>query len=428
MAELDLVVAGGGPAGMMAGLLFARAGCKVQVLEKHADFFRDFRGDTVHPSTLELLRELGLLDEFLKRPHDEVRKLTGRVANEEITIADMSHLPVRSRFVALMPQWDFLDFLAQEARHYPTFSLRMEAEAIDLLREGDRVVGVRLASGEEIGARLTIAADGRTSILRAKADLPREDLSAPIDVLWFRLPKDKTPTNETGGTFGAGAMVVEIDRGDYWQCAYVVAKGAADEIKAAGIEAFRKEVAHAAPELAPVVGSLKDWDQVKLLSVSLDRLTRWWKPGLLAIGDAAHAMSPVGGVGINLAIQDAVAAANILAGPLARGEDVDRLLHQVQDRRMFPTKVIQRGQKTVHDRVLTPLVVRKAVLDKVPLVLRLFELIPFLRRIPACLIGLGVRREHIRSPDAGLRRAAAAPSRPSRPRGSARSPRRTARS
>jgi len=223
-------------------------------------------------------------------------------------------------------------------------------------------------------------------------------------VLWFRLPKDKTPTNETGGTFGAGAMVVEIDRGGYWQCAYVVAKGAADDIKAAGIEAFRKEVAHAAPELAPVVGSLKDWDQVKLLSVSLDRLTRWWKPGLLAIGDAAHAMSPVGGVGINLAIQDAVAAANILAGPLAAGENVDPLLKKVQERRLFPTRIVQGVQKVIHERVLTPLVIRKVVLDKLPWPLRLFKALPFLARIPARLVGLGVRREHIRSPDAGLRR------------------------
>jgi 2-polyprenyl-6-methoxyphenol hydroxylase-like FAD-dependent oxidoreductase len=407
-APLDLVIAGGGPAGMMAGLLFARAGCKVQVLEKHADFFRDFRGDTVHPSTLELLRELGLLDEFLKRPHDEVRKLTGRVANEQIVIADMSHLPVQSRFVALMPQWEFLDFLAQEARRYPTFSLRMEAEAVDLVRESSRIVGVRLSSGEEIRATLTIAADGRSSILRDKAELPRKDLGAPIDVLWFRLPKEKTTANETGGTFGAGAMIVEIDRGDYWQCAYVVPKGAAEAIKAKGIDAFRKEVAHAAPELAPVVGTLKDWDQVKLLSVSLDRLTCWWRPGLLAIGDAAHAMSPVGGVGINLAIQDAVAAANILAAPLAAGRDVDPLLKKVQERRLFPTRVVQAVQKAVHDRVLTPLIVRKIVLDKVPWPLRLFQRLPFLSRIPARLVGLGVRREHIRSPDAGLRRAGAA--------------------
>jgi len=404
-SKLNLVIAGGGPAGMMAGLLFARAGCSVQVLEKHADFFRDFRGDTVHPSTLELMRELGLLDEFLKRPHDEVQTVSARVANQRIIIADMSHLPVKSRFVALMPQWDFLDFLADEARRYPGFRLRMQAQATDLLFEGNRVAGVRLANGDEVRARLTIAADGRSSILRDKAGLPRHDLGAPIDVLWFRLPKDKTAANETGGTIGAGTFVVQIDRGDYWQCAFVVPKGAADDIRSKGLAAFRSDLAHAAPELAPVVDALQDWDQVKLLSVSLDRLTRWWRPGLLAIGDAAHAMSPVGGVGINLAIQDAVAAANILAGPLARGDDVDPLLKRVQQRRMLPTRVVQAAQKAVHDRVLTPLVVRKAVLAKVPLALRLFARFPLLRRIPARLIGLGVRREHIRSPDAGLRQS-----------------------
>jgi 2-polyprenyl-6-methoxyphenol hydroxylase-like FAD-dependent oxidoreductase len=401
--DLDLVIAGGGPAGVMAGFLFARAGCRVEVLEKHADFFRDFRGDTVHPSTLELLRELGLLGEFLKRPHDEVRTLTARVADRQITIADTSHLPVESRFIALMPQWDFLDFLAEEARLYPGFHLRMEAEAVDLVLENGRVAGVRLKSGEEVRARLTIAADGRSSILREKAGLPKKDLGAPIDVLWFRLPKEKTSSNETGATFGAGTLVVEIDRGDYWQCAYVVPKGAADEIRSGGIDAFRNDVARAAPELAGVIGALQGWDQVKLLSVSLDRLTRWWRPGMLAIGDAAHAMSPVGGVGINLAVQDAVAAANILAGPLARGDNVDPLLRRVEERRLFPTKVIQAAQKAVHDRVLTPLVLRKAVLDRVPFVLRLFDRFPIFRRIPARLVGLGIRREHICSPDAGLR-------------------------
>jgi 2-polyprenyl-6-methoxyphenol hydroxylase-like FAD-dependent oxidoreductase len=402
--DLDLIVVGGGPAGMMAGLLFARAGCRVQVFEKHVDFFRDFRGDTVHPSTLELLRELGLIDEFLKRPHDQVRTLTARVAKEMITIADLSHLPVESRFVAMMPQWEFLDFLADEARHYPGFNLRMEAEAIDLLIEDGRVAGVRLKDGEEIRATLTIAADGRGSILRARAGLPKKDLGAPIDVLWFRLPKEPTPSNETGGTFGAGTLVVEIDRGDYWQCAYVVPKGAAEEIQAAGIAAFRADVAKAAPELSDSVDTLESWDQVKLLSVSLDRLERWWRPGLLAIGDAAHAMSPVGGVGINLAVQDAVAAANILAGPLAAGKDPDPLLKRVESRRLFPTRIIQAAQKAVHDRVLTPLVLRRAVLNKVPLPLRMFQRLPILRRIPARLVGLGVRREHIRSPDAGLRR------------------------
>jgi len=403
-SRLDLIVVGGGPAGMMAGLLFARAGCRVRVLEKHADFFRDFRGDTVHPSTLELLRELGLIDDFLKRPHDEVRSLTARVANEMITIADLGHLPVESRFVAMMPQWEFLDFLADEAKHYPGFDLRMEAEAVDLIVEDGRVAGVRLEDGEEIRARLTLAADGRGSVLRDRAGLPKQDLGAPIDVLWFRLPKQPTPTNETGGTLGAGTLVVEIDRGDYWQCAYVFPKGAAEEIRSVGIAAFRADVAKAAPELSGAVDTLQDWEQIKLLSVSLDRLKRWWRPGLLAIGDAAHAMSPVGGVGINLAVQDAVAAANILAGPLAAGNDPDPLLKRVEQRRLFPTRVIQAAQKAVHDRVLTPLVLRKAVLSKVPLGLRLLQRFPVLRRIPARLVGLGVRREHIRSPDAGLRR------------------------
>ncbi|MEA3013521.1 MAG: hypothetical protein QOD42_2066 [Sphingomonadales bacterium] len=409
----DLLIAGGGPAGMMAGLLFARAGVKTLVLEKHGDFLRDFRGDTVHPSTLELMDELGLLDELLQRPHDEIRTLTARVADERITIADLSHLPVKCPFVAMMPQWEFLDFLADAAKDYPTFSLWMNAEAVELLTEQGRVAGARLGDGREIRPRLlTIAADGRGSIVRAKKELPLRDLGAPIDVLWFRLPKGASDYRETGGTFGAGSFIVQINRGDYWQCAFVVPKGGADEVRARGIIAFRDDVARAIPDLADVTGTLEDWDQVKLLSVSLDRLDHWSKPGLLAIGDAAHAMSPVGGVGINLAIQDAVAAANILAAPLARGENVDALLEKVQDRRLLPVRLIQRMQKIVHDRILTPLVVRKAVLDKVPFVLRLFKRFPILRRIPARIVGLGFRREHIRSPDAGLRRAVPPPSPP----------------
>ncbi|WP_395611575.1 FAD-dependent oxidoreductase [Allosphingosinicella sp.] len=396
----DLLIVGGGPAGMMAGLLFARAGVKTLVLEKHGDFLRDFRGDTVHPSTLELMDELGLLDEFLQRPHDEIRTLTGRVANEKITIADLSHLPVKTKFVAMMPQWDFLDFVADKAKLYPAFSLRLNAQAVDLIAEQGRIAGVKLADGSEIRPRLlTIAADGRSSVLREKSGLPLRDLGAPIDVLWFRLPKGASDFKETGGTFGSGTFIVQINRGDYWQCAFVVPKGAAAELERRGVEAFRNDVARAVPDLADVTG-LESWEQVKLLSVSLDRLDHWSKPGLLCIGDAAHAMSPVGGVGINLAIQDAVAAANILAARLARGENVDAILEKVQDRRMLPVKLIQGGQKLVHDRILTPLVVRKAVLDEVPFVLKLFKWFPILRRIPARVVGLGFRREHIRSPEA----------------------------
>ncbi len=400
----DLAIAGGGPAGMMAGLLFARAGVRTLVIEKHGDFLRDFRGDTVHPSTLELLAELGLLDAFLSRPHDEVRRITARVADRRITIADFSHLPTTCKFVALMPQWHFLDFLADEARRYPTFDLRMNCEAVGLIEEGGRIAGIETKDGGAIRARLTIAADGRGSVLREDAGFERRDLGAPIDVLWFRLPKGATPRNETGGTFGAGTFVVQLDRGDYWQCAFVVPKGGADEVRARGIEAFRADVARAAPDLADVAGTLTDWDQVKLLSVSLDRLERWSRPGLLAIGDAAHAMSPVGGVGINLAIQDAVAAANMLAAPLAAGENVDPLLDGVRERRLFPVRLVQRLQRAVHDRILAPTIRREAVLDRVPFVLRLFDRFPPLRRLPARLLGLGVRREHVASPDAGLRR------------------------
>jgi 2-polyprenyl-6-methoxyphenol hydroxylase-like FAD-dependent oxidoreductase len=397
-----IVVVGGGPAGMMAGFLMARAGVETLVLEKHRDFLRDFRGDTVHPSTLELFRELGLIDGLLARPHDEVSTLFGRVAGKTVHIADFSRLPVQSKFIALMPQWDFLDFLAEEARRLPAFSLRMEAEAAGVTFDpAGRVDGVTLADGEHIPARLVIAADGRRSVMRGAAALPLEELGAPMDVFWFRVPK-QPGENRTTGVFEAGRIIALIDRGDYWQAAYVFAKGEADAVRARGLPAFRAEIAGLAPELAPGIDALQDWDQVKLLTVSLDRLTRWHCPGLLAIGDAAHAMSPVGGVGINLAVQDAVAAANILAGTLAAGGDPDPLLAKVQQRRMFPTRVIQRIQKMAHDNIIGALLKPEARLERPPFALRMLDRYPALQAVPARVLGLGVRREHIRSPEAGL--------------------------
>lgn len=397
--EADILISGGGPAGMMAGLLFARAGLRTVVLEKHADFLRDFRGDTVHPSTLALFDELGLLDEFLKRPHDKVTELTGKIGGRTIRIADFSHLPVRARFIALMPQWDILDFVAAAATRYRGFTLIRECEVTGLIEDEERVAGVTTADGREFRARLTIAADGRRSVLRAAAGLKVIDLGAPMDVFWFRLPKDRSADNRTAGIFDTGRLLVTIDRGDYWQCAFVFAKGAADVIRAQGLDAFHARIAEAEPELAPVVGTLAHWDQIKLLSVSLDRLERWHRPGLLCIGDAAHAMSPIGGVGINLAVQDAVAAANILAAPMTAGDDPDPLLAEVQARREFPTRVIQRVQKIVQDNIVTA-VLSGAPVEGPPLAARLIDRFALLRRIPARLVGLGVRREHIRSPEA----------------------------
>lgn len=400
-----LVIVGGGPAGMMAGLLFARAGVPVTVLEKHGDFLRDFRGDTVHPSTLELFRELGLRERLLERPHNKVSELTGRIAGRRMRIADFRRLPVESRFIALMPQWDFLDFVADEARHYPGFVLRKNAEATGLSYDpGGRVNGVTLADGALVGADYVIAADGRRSVLREAAALPLLDIGAPMDVFWFRLPKQVTTGNETMGVFEAGRLFVQIDRGDYWQCAYVFAKGQADAVRSRGLEAFRREIATLVPELGQAAAVLTDWDQVKLLSVALDRLTRWYRPGLLAIGDAAHAMSPVGGVGINLAIQDAVAAANLMAGAMAEGRAVDPIAPLVQQRRLLPTRIIQGMQKLAHDRVIGALFDPDVRLTEPPWPVQLLDRYAMLRGIPARLVGLGFRREHIRSPDAGLGR------------------------
>ena len=390
----DLIVVGGGPAGMMTGLLFARAGCSVLVLEKHADFFRDFRGDTVHPSTMEILDQLGMLERFLKRPHNKVDRAQLRLAGRDWTIGDLSHLDTPAPFIAMMPQWDFLDFLREEARAFPGFHLETTAPATGFIEDKGRVAGVTLQDGRELRARLTIAADGRASIVRRM--LPLEDLGAPMDVFWFRIGKSTAERAGLRGNVERGRLLVMIDRGDYWQCAFLIPKGAAEAYQSKGIEAFRKEVAAAAPELD--LAELDDIHDLHLLTVKLDRLTCWHRPGLLAIGDAAHAMSPIGGIGINLAIQDAVAAANVLAGPLARGDDVDPLLHRVQQRRLFPTRAVQTAQKAAQDRIIGRLLGPGEPIRKAPLAVRLFDRFPLLRRIPGRLIGLGVRRERVRSP------------------------------
>jgi 2-polyprenyl-6-methoxyphenol hydroxylase-like FAD-dependent oxidoreductase len=390
-------IAGGGPAGVMLGFLLARQGVDVFVLEKHADFLRDFRGDTIHPSTLEIMYELGILDEFLKRPHQKVTELTGKVGSETVTIADFTHLPTHCHFLALMPQWDFLNFITEQAGRYPTFHLKMQAEVTDLIEVSGTVAGVRAKTPNgvlEIRAPLTVGADGRQSVVRERAGLEVIDLGAPMDVMWMRISRRPTDPAQTLGHFDRGKILFLINREDYWQCAFVIPKGTADEIRQRGLEAFRQGIVNLEPFLQDRIEELRDWKEVSLLTVTVDRLARWFRPGLLCIGDAAHAMSPIGGVGINLAIQDAVAAANILGPKLRQNNVTENDLQAVQRRRSFPTRATQRLQILIQNNVIRRILGRAETLS-VPWPLKLLRRMPILRRIPARVIGLGFRPEHV---------------------------------
>ncbi len=396
-------IAGGGPAGMMLGFLLARAGVDVVVLEKHADFFRDFRGDTVHPSTLELMHELGLLDEFLKLPHQKIETLSAQIGDERIPMADLRHLPTHCKFIAMMPQWDFLNFLARHGSRYKTFDLRMKAEAKDLIEENGRIVGLRADTPGgvlSIRADLVVGCDGRHSTVREKAGLKSDDYGAPMDVLWFRMTHKAGDATDAFGHIEAGKMLVMLDRGDYWQCAYVIPKGGIEEVKARGLDAFRNSVLQMSPFLGDRVGELKSWDDIKLLSVAVDRLRKWWRPGLLCIGDAAHAMSPIGGVGINMAVQDAVAAANRLASPLKADTVSDADLDAIEERRTLPVRFTQWLQLTIQKRLISR-VLASQQRPKPPLIFKLLGIFPFLRRVPARLLAIGIRPEHVQTPDIG---------------------------
>lgn len=385
---------------MMLGLLLARAGVSVMILEKHADFLRDFRGDTLHPSTLEIIHELGLLERFLRLPHQKVSRINARFGDLEFTVADFSHLPSQCRYVAFMPQWDFLNFLADEGSRYPTFQVRMSAEVTDLIEVGGSVVGLRAETTTgslEVRTALIVGADGRDSIVRKRAGLSVEEFGAPMDVLWFRLSRRHDDPGDPMGRFDAGRIFIMLNRSDYWQCGFVIAKGSFNEIRAHGLPLFRDSVAKLASFAGERVHELQGWEQIKLLTVQVDRLRQWYKPGLLSIGDAAHAMSPVGGVGINLAIQDAVAAANLLVQPLRDGRLTEADLAEVQTRRMWPTQLTQRGQLIVQNRVIRPVLDRKVSLSP-PWAVRLLARFPVLRRIPARIIGLGIRPEHVGTP------------------------------
>ena len=402
--QVQCCIAGGGPAGMMLGYLLGRAGVTTVVLEKHADFLRDFRGDTVHPSTLMIMQELGLIEDFLKLPHSDIRALSVEIGGVPVRVADFARVPAPCRFVALMPQWDFLNFLADKGRRFSALSVMMSAQVTSLIETDGRVVGVRGTTPNgplEVRAELVVGCDGRTSTVRTASGLVVEDLGSPIDVLWFRLSKKAGDPGQVLGRLGADTMIVTIDRTDYWQCAFVIGKGGIGRVHAEGLEAFKAAVGDSAHFLSDRVDELKSFDDIKLLSVSVDRLTTWSKPGLLCIGDAAHAMSPVGGVGINLAIQDAVATANLLAAKLKAGTLKDSDLDSVRQRRMFPVKVIQALQVAVHNRVLRPTVAGNSGGKRaltVPWPLKILNASAWLRRWPAQVLGLGLRPEHVRSP------------------------------
>jgi len=394
-------IAGGGPAGMMLGFLLARAGIPVLVLERHADFLRDFRGDTIHPSTLEIMNELDLLAEFLQRPHQRAPTLAAQIGDSYLEIADFTHLPTRCRYIAFMPQWDFLNFIAEQAKRFSAFQLEMEAEVTDLIEEEGKVTGVRAATpagGLTVRADLVIGADGRHSTVREKAGFEILNLGAPMDVLWMRLSRRSSDPGQTLGRIDIGRILVMLNRADYWQCAYVIPKGGFDQVRQRGLAAFRDEIARLAPYLRDRMAELSDWSDVKLLSVSVDRMPMWYRPGLVCIGDAAHAMSPIGGVGINLAIQDAVAAANILAPRLLEGSIAERDLRALQRRRAFPTRATQGLQLFLQNRVIGRVLEATRTPTPPPLV-RLLGRWPFLRRFPARLIGLGFRPEHITAPE-----------------------------
>ena len=399
--QVQCCIAGGGPAGMMLGYLLGRAGVTTVVLEKHADFLRDFRGDTVHPSTLMIMQELGLVEDFLRLPHSEIGALSGEIGDTRIQIADFTRIPAPCRFIALMPQWDFLNFLADKGRRFPSLAIAMSARVTALIESAGRIVGVNVTAPEgpmEVRADLVVGCDGRSSTVRAASGLVVQDFGSPIDVLWFRLSRKAADPAQVLGRLKADKMIVTIDRNEYWQCAYVIAKGGIEKVHIQGLEWFKAAVADGAPFLSDRVDELKSFDDIKLLSVSVDRLTTWSKPGLLCIGDAAHAMSPVGGVGINLAIQDAVATANLLAAKLKAGTIRDDDLDSVRRRRLFPVKVIQSLQVAIHNRVLKPTIAGAARTLTVPWPLKVLDANAWLRRWPAQILGLGVRPEHIRSP------------------------------